>query len=96
MENNHNKKEIKKNNEIKTNENIIKEQYKYNILLIGESDIGTKTSLIKRIIEGKFIDINNKEREKCENLIYETDNKKIILYLIDTNGKKDKRELAKK
>ena len=96
MGNNHNKKEIKKNNEIKTNENIIKEQYKYNILLIGESDIGTKTSLIKRVIEGKFIDINYKEREKCENLIYETDNKKIILYLIDTNGKKDKRELAKK
>ncbi len=96
MGNNHNKKEIKKNNEIKTNENIIKEQYKYNILLIGESDIGTKTSLIRRIIEGKFIDINYKEREKCENFIYETDNKKIILYLIDTNGKKDKRELAKK
>ena len=96
MGNNHNKKEIKKNNDIKTNDNIIKEQYKYNILLIGESNIGTKTSLIKRIIEGKFIDINYKEREKCKNLIYETDNKKIILYLIETNGKKDKRELAKK
>ena len=81
MENNQIKKEIKENNEIKINENIIKEQYKYNILFIGESDIGTKTSLIKRIIEGKFIDINYKEREKCENFIYETDNKKIILYL---------------
>ena len=35
MENNQIKKEIKENNEIKINENIIKEQYKYNILFIG-------------------------------------------------------------
>ena len=66
MGNNYNKKgkiEIKEN---KIKENIGKERYKYNILFIGESDIGTKTSLIKRIIEGRFIDIKNKEKEKCE------------------------------
>jgi len=65
-----------------------KHRYKFNILFIGESGIGTKTSLIKRIIEGKFRQIKE-YKEKCEHLFLEKDNKEIILYLIDTKGKKE-------
>ena len=104
MGNKHNKIENKnlKNNiekeQIKTQEKVEsnkKDIYKYNILFIGENGVGTKTSLIKRIIEGKFIKIKKDNKEKCENLILEKDNKQIILYLIDTNGNKDKRDLCK-
>ena len=83
MGNNYNEKEKNKIKENKINENIDKERFKYNILFIGESNTGTKTSLIKRIIEHKFIDIKNKQEEKCENFVLETYNKKIILYLIN-------------
>ena len=45
---------MKKENKLK---NLIKDKakYKFNILFIGESEVGTKTSLINRIKEGKFI-----------------------------------------
>ena len=51
--------------------------------------------MIKRIIEGKFIEIDKNYKEKCENLVYEKDNKEISLYLIDINGENKKRDLAK-
>ena len=91
--------EVKKNNKIrgkkfqsedKNNSNKTKEIYKYNILFVGEEGIGTKTSLIKRIKEGKFIDNIEKDKVYKEKIIYEKDNKEIILYLIDTNAEKEK------
>ena len=51
--------------------------------------------MIKRIIEGKFINVNNDNKEKCERFIYKKDNKEIILYLYDTDGDKEKRDLSK-
>ena len=64
--------------------------YKYNILFVGESKIGTKTSLIKRIIEGKFIQVDRYTKiEKHKYLIYEKEDKNIILYLIDINSDND-------
>ena len=85
--------ELKKD---KNTENKDKDRYKFNILFIGESGIGAKTSLIKRIIEGKFIELKEQEKryEKCENLFFEKKDKKIILYLIDTNGKKERRNFV--
>ena len=72
-------------NEIRGNiEKKEKIPYKYNILFIGDSRVGTKTSLIKRIIEGKFIEITDEYKENCETLVFEKEDKKIILYLIDT------------
>ena len=68
MGNNFNKKEKNEIKENKIEENIEKERYKYNILFIGESGTGTKTSLIKRIIEGRFIDITNKQKENTKML----------------------------
>ena len=67
---------------------------KYNILFVGEANIGTKTSLIKRMIEGKFIEIKKNAQTKCESLIYKDNYKEIRLYLIDTIGEKEKRDLA--
>jgi len=68
------------------NTNKTKEIYKYNILFVGEAGIGTKTSLIKRVKEGKFIESSEENKEINHKIIYEKDNKEIILYLIDTNS----------
>ena len=97
MGNNINQKVKKDDTKIKKEKIEYKEKnrYKYNILFIGESGIGTKTSLIKRIIEGKFNEIKEDYKEKCENLIFEKDDKEIIFYLIDTSGDKEKRDLSK-
>ena len=63
-------------------ENKQKDIYKYNILFIGGSNTGTKTSLIKRIIEGiKFchekkichLDI------KCDNIMFDKEFNPIII-----------------
>ena len=70
----------------KINNNQTKEIYKYNILFVGEPGIGTKTSLIKRIKEGKFINNIEKNQVYKEKIIYEKDDKKIMIYLIDTNS----------
>ena len=96
MGNNFNQKEKNEFKENKIKENIEKEIYKYNILFIGESGTGTKTSLIKRIIEGRFINIKNNQKEKSENIVFETYNKKIMLYLIDTDGDESRREFNQK
>ena len=40
------------------------------------------------------IDNNETNKEICYNFIYKKDNNEIILYLIDTNGEKEKRELC--
>ena len=102
MGNKQNHRENSNNNEIKfieylnvKDENLkIEEEkpkkviYKYNILFVGESGIGTKTSLIKRIKEGKFIEVNN-HTEIQEHFIFEKEDKSIILYLIDTNSKRE-------
>ena len=71
-----------------------KKIYKYNIVFVGERGIGTKTSLIQRIKEGKYIDITDKNKEKHEKIIYTKDNKKFILYLLDTNTEKEKNFLT--
>ena len=83
------KKDEKKEKIVK-NETIQKAMYKYNILFVGEAGIGTKTSLIKRIKEGKFIESTGDNKEINQKLIYEKDNKEIIFYLIDTNTEKEK------
>ena len=57
---------------------------KYNIVFVGETGVGTKTSLIHRIKEGKYFDINEEHKETNEKIIYEKGNKTTILYLIDT------------
>ena len=77
----------------KINNNQTKEKYKYNILFVGEPGIGTKTSLIKRIKEGKFIDNIEKNQIYKEKIIYEKDDKKIMIYLIDTNSENEYRYL---
>ena len=77
----------------KINNNQTKEIYKYNILFVGEPGIGTKTSLIKRIKEGKFIDNIEKNQVYKEKIIYEKDDKKIMIYLIDTNSENEYRYL---
>jgi len=74
-------------------DNTYKEIYEYDILFIGETGIGTKTSLIKRIKEGKFTDNIGNDKVKREKISYIKENKKIILYLIDTNAKEDKKIL---
>ena len=70
-----------------------KKIYKFNILFIGETGIGTKTSLIKKIMGEELIDNNETKKEICYNFIYEKDNNEILLYLIDTNGDNEKRNL---
>ena len=82
---------LEKNEDLKYLENKDKDIYKFNLLFIGESEVGTKTSLINRIKKGKFIQIEKQEKEKCEYLFFEKDDKIIMLYLIDTNGEKEKR-----
>ena len=62
------------------NNNLKKFICKYYILFVGSKGIGTKTSLIKRIEEGIFVE---KSKEINEKLIYEKDNKEFVLYLID-------------
>ena len=74
-------------------DNTYKEIYEYDILFIGETGIGTKTSLIKRIKEGKFTDNIGNDKVKREKISYIKENKKIILYLIDTNAKEYKKIL---
>ena len=82
------KDKIKKDEKKEKIEIIQKVIYKYNILFVGEAGIGTKTSLIKRIKEGKFIESTGDNKENNQKLIYEKDNKEIIFYLIDTNTEK--------
>ena len=65
LKNKKEKEQIKKQEIVESNK---KDIYKYNILFIGESGVGTKTSLIKRIIEGKFIDVKNDYKETKESL----------------------------
>ena len=84
----------KKNLAIKPeNINETKSIYEYNILFVGETGIGTKTSLIKRIKEGKFIDNIGENEVTREKISYIKDDKKIILYLIDTNAEELKKFL---
>ena len=83
-------KKDEKKEKIEKIEIIQKVIYKYNILFVGEAGIGTKTSLIKRIKEGKFIESTGDNKEINQKLIYEKDNKEIIFYLIDTNTEKEK------
>ena len=52
----------------------------YVILFIGETGVGTKTSLIQRIKEGRFIDIIEKHKEISENIIYKKDGKDNIIF----------------
>ena len=82
----------------KTQENEKKEKpiYKYNILFVGESRIGTKTSLIKRIIKGKFIQVDEYAKiEKYNHLIFEKEDKNILLNLIDTDSDKENNNTSK-
>ena len=72
-----NKKNRKNKNKNKANE---KKTYKFNILFIGETGIGTKTSLIKKIMGEELIDNNETKKEICYNFIYKKDNNVIILY----------------
>ena len=46
---------------------------KYYIKFVGSSGIGTKTSLIKRIKEGKFENITEENKKIYEKIIYEKD-----------------------
>ena len=83
--NKNNQNEIKNKDNNKKNE-VNKCIFKYNILFVGETGVGTKTSFIQRIKEGKFIDITENSKEKNEKIIYEKNGNEIILYLIDTKG----------
>lgn len=68
--------------------------YKYNILFIGEPGTGTKTSLIKRLKGGQYIENIKEYKENNEVIKYEMGtNAEYILYLIDINGKKEKTRL---
>ena len=62
--------------------------FNYYILFFGISGTGTKTSLIKRIKEGKFIDVTGENKEIYEKIIYEKNDKKFVLYLIDADAAK--------
>ena len=65
--------------------------YKYNILFIGEPGTGTKTSLIKRIKEGIFIENIKEYKEINETIILErTYDDEYLLYLIDRNAEEEK------
>ena len=65
--------------------------YKYNILFIGEPGTGAKTSLIKRLKGGRYIE-NIKEYKENNEIIKDEIgiNEERIFYLIDTNGQKEK------
>ena len=103
MGNKHDNKKLNKEiNQIKDKKNLtIKQEkinetksiYEYNILFVGETGIGTKTSLIKRIKEDKFIDNIEENKVNREKISYIKDDKKIILYLIDTNAEELKKFL---
>ena len=54
---------------------------KFYILFVGSSGIGTKTSLIKRIKENKFVNITEDNKSNYEKIIYKKNNKEFILYL---------------
>jgi small GTP-binding protein len=85
-----NKEKDKNDDPIEETDEIIKKgkcKYKYNIVFVGESGVGTKTSLIKKIMEDQFI-----ENREVQQLIYEKDDKEIILHLIDTHCEKEKRD----
>ena len=80
----------KQNNANKDKKHICK----YYILFIGSNRIGTKTSLIKRIKGGKYVDVTKDNNTIYEKIIYEKDNKEFILYLIDAEvAKKEYKEL---
>ena len=51
----------------------IKKYMQYYIKFVGSSGIGTKTSLIKRIKEGKFENITLENQKIYEKIIYEKD-----------------------
>ena len=89
-----NKRKNKKKSINKSNKEKVEKdgKYKYNVLFIGETGIGTKTSLIKRIIEGKFIENIEEDEEKCYNFSFKEKNQEFIFYLIDTSGKTDKKD----
>ena len=97
MRNKNNKIENNENNdaEIEKKESNKKTIYKYNILFVGEPGIGTKTSLIQRLIQGKFFKIEEGHKEKCGHLVFESGDKEILLYLIDTSGDEEKLDLYK-
>ena len=59
---------------------------KYYIKFVGSSGIGTKTSLIKRIKENKFVNITEDNKSNYEKIIYKKNNKEFILYLIDSEA----------
>ena len=104
---NMNDKEIKDSINNKTNDNTNKNNkknyntkkyvYKYYIFFVGSKGIGTKTSLIKRIKESKYVNTTDENTEIYEKIIYEKDDKKFILYLIDSKeAKKDKDDRGEK
>jgi len=94
MGNNQNKIKKLKQNSVNKDKKYIKDQSKYYILFVGSSGIGTKTSLIKRIKEDKFVDVTKDNNTIYEKIIYEKDNKEFILYLIDAEvAKKEYKEL---
>ena len=94
MGNNQNKIKKLKQNSVNKNKKYIKDQSKYYILFVGSSGIGTKTSLIKRIKEDKFVDVTKDNNTIYEKIIYEIDDKEFILYLIDAElAKKEYKEL---
>ena len=94
MGNNQNKIKKLKQNNVNKDKKYINDQSKYYILFVGSSGIGTKTSLIKRIKEDKFIDVTKDNNTIYEKIIYEKDNKEFILYLIDAEvAKKEYKEL---
>ena len=94
MGNNQNKIKKLKQNSVNKDKKYINDQSKYYILFVGSSGIGTKTSLIKRIKEDKFVDVTKDNNTIYEKIIYEKDNKEFILYLIDAEvAKKEYKEL---
>ena len=94
MGNNQNKIKKLKQNSVNKDKKYINDQSKYYILFVGSSGIGTKTSLIKRIKEDKFVDVTKDNNTIYEKIIYEIDDKEFTLYLIDAElAKKEYKEL---
>ena len=65
------------------NEKNEKDIHKYEILFLGEKETGTKTSLIQRMIEGKFKPVSGNSGNITDNLILEKRNRVIVLKLKD-------------
>ena len=65
------------------NEKNEKKTHEYEILFLGEKETGTKTSLIKRMIDGKFKPDLGNSGNITDDLILEKGNKVIILKLKD-------------